>query len=80
MSCDVYVGDEIGALVFDIGSYTVKADYANEECLKMNFPTTGIVSRLFWIIPIKCIPDQKPACILFLCQNHHGILEQRERN
>lgn len=48
--------------------------------LKMGWLKTGIVSRLFWIIPTKCMSNQKPASILFSCQRHRGILEQRERN
>uniref|UniRef100_A0A8D2JPG4 Uncharacterized protein n=1 Tax=Sciurus vulgaris TaxID=55149 RepID=A0A8D2JPG4_SCIVU len=68
-----------GALVFDIGSYTVRAGYAGENCPKVDF-STAIVSTLFWILPVKCMSNQKPACILFLCQKHHGILEQREKN
>ncbi|ELV13462.1 Actin-like protein 6A, partial [Tupaia chinensis] len=31
--------DEVGALVFDIGSYTVRAGYAGEDCPKVDFPT-----------------------------------------
>ncbi|MBZ3889063.1 Actin-like protein 6A, partial [Sciurus carolinensis] len=30
---------EVGALVFDIGSYTVRAGYAGEDCPKVDFPT-----------------------------------------
>ncbi|XP_062903676.1 actin-like protein 6B isoform X2 [Mobula hypostoma] len=40
MSGGVYGGDEVGALVFDIGSYTVRAGYAGEDCPKADFPTT----------------------------------------
>ncbi|KAG2467687.1 ACL6B protein, partial [Polypterus senegalus] len=32
--------DEVGALVFDIGSYSVRAGYAGEDCPKADFPTT----------------------------------------
>uniref|UniRef100_A0A8C7XKP4 Actin-like 6A n=1 Tax=Oryzias sinensis TaxID=183150 RepID=A0A8C7XKP4_9TELE len=32
-------GDEVGALVFDIGSYSVRAGYAGEDCPKADFPT-----------------------------------------
>ncbi|KFO83098.1 Actin-like 6A, partial [Buceros rhinoceros silvestris] len=36
--------DEVGALVFDIGSYTVRAGYAGEDCPKVDFPTAiGVV-------------------------------------
>ncbi|XP_026710765.1 actin-like protein 6A [Athene cunicularia] len=35
---------EVGALVFDIGSYTVRAGYAGEDCPKVDFPTAiGVV-------------------------------------
>lgn len=30
--------DEVGALVFDIGSYTVRAGYAGEDCPKVREP------------------------------------------
>uniref|UniRef100_A0A674MKL6 Actin-like 6A n=1 Tax=Takifugu rubripes TaxID=31033 RepID=A0A674MKL6_TAKRU len=32
-------GNEVGALVFDIGSYSVRAGYAGEDCPKADFPT-----------------------------------------
>ncbi|CAH2272399.1 actin 6B [Pelobates cultripes] len=45
MSGGVYGGDEVGALVFDIGSFSVRAGYAGEDCPKADFPTTlGILS------------------------------------
>ncbi|KAF3690869.1 Actin-like protein 6A [Channa argus] len=31
--------NEVGALVFDIGSYSVRAGYAGEDCPKADFPT-----------------------------------------
>ncbi|ERE76150.1 actin-like protein 6B-like protein [Cricetulus griseus] len=40
MSGGVYGGDEVGALVFDIGSFSVRAGYAGEDCPKADFPTT----------------------------------------
>ena len=44
MSSRVYGGDEVGALVFDIGSYTVKAGYAGDNPPKVDFPTAiGVV-------------------------------------
>lgn len=44
MSGGVYGGDEVGALVFDVGSYTVRAGYAGEDCPKVDFPTAiGVV-------------------------------------
>nr|CAB3219850.1 actin-like protein 6B [Phallusia mammillata] len=39
MSGGVYGGDEVGALVFDVGSHTVRAGYAGEDCPKADFPT-----------------------------------------
>lgn len=39
MSGGVYGGDEVGALVFDIGSNTFRAGYAGEDCPKADFPT-----------------------------------------
>lgn len=40
MSGGVYGGDEVGALVFDIGSFSVRAGYAGEDCPKADFSTT----------------------------------------
>uniref|UniRef100_A0A0A6YW15 Actin-like 6A n=1 Tax=Mus musculus TaxID=10090 RepID=A0A0A6YW15_MOUSE len=77
MSGGVYGGDEVGALVFDIGSYTVRAGYAGEDCPKLK---TGIVSRPFWIIHTRCMSNPKPACILFSCRKHRGTPGRRERN
>ncbi|KAL3841942.1 hypothetical protein ACJMK2_020019 [Sinanodonta woodiana] len=39
MSGGVYGGDEVGALVFDIGSYSFRAGYAGEDSPKAEFPT-----------------------------------------
>ncbi|XP_072798256.1 actin-like protein 6B [Vicugna pacos] len=35
-----HLPDEVGALVFDIGSFSVRAGYAGEDCPKADFPTT----------------------------------------
>uniref|UniRef100_A0A8D2PWE6 Actin like 6A n=1 Tax=Zosterops lateralis melanops TaxID=1220523 RepID=A0A8D2PWE6_ZOSLA len=47
LGCAGISGDrahEVGALVFDIGSYTVRAGYAGEDCPKVDFPTAiGVV-------------------------------------
>ncbi|VEN56965.1 unnamed protein product [Callosobruchus maculatus] len=40
MSGAVYGGDEVGALVFDIGHNTVRAGYAGEDSPKVDIPTT----------------------------------------
>uniref|UniRef100_S4RN62 Actin-like 6A n=1 Tax=Petromyzon marinus TaxID=7757 RepID=S4RN62_PETMA len=39
MSGGVYGGDEVGALVFDLGSYSVRTGFAGEDCPKADFPT-----------------------------------------
>uniref|UniRef100_A0AAX7SRE7 Actin-like 6A n=1 Tax=Astatotilapia calliptera TaxID=8154 RepID=A0AAX7SRE7_ASTCA len=36
---NILIYDEVGALVFDIGSYSVRAGYAGEDCPKADFPT-----------------------------------------
>ena len=40
--------DEVGALVFDIGSYTVRAGYAGEDCPKVSvmFESIGYVRAI----------------------------------
>lgn len=40
--------DEVGALVFDIGSYTVRAGYAGEDCPKVSvtLELTGYVKAI----------------------------------
>lgn len=45
--------DEVGALVFDIGSFSVRAGYAGEDCPKVSLPASsqnprgsGLSSRL----------------------------------
>ncbi|ELU05751.1 hypothetical protein CAPTEDRAFT_156089 [Capitella teleta] len=40
MSGGVYGGDEVGALVFDIGSFSIRAGYAGEDMPKADFPST----------------------------------------
>ncbi|KAL7982941.1 hypothetical protein Chor_013547, partial [Crotalus horridus] len=43
---DAFLADEVGALVFDIGSFSVRAGYAGEDCPKADFPTTvGLLSH-----------------------------------
>lgn len=39
MSGAVYGGDEVGALVFDVGSYTTRVGYAGEDTPKADVPT-----------------------------------------
>ncbi|GAB1602844.1 actin-like protein 6B [Argonauta hians] len=46
MSGGVYGGDEVGALVFDIGSYSFRAGYAGEDSPKAELPSVvGIVDE-----------------------------------
>lgn len=46
MSGGVYGGDEVGALVFDIGHFTFRAGYAGEDSPKADIPTTvGVVEE-----------------------------------
>ncbi|KAF0308053.1 Actin-like protein 6A [Amphibalanus amphitrite] len=40
MSGGVYGGDEVGALVFDLGHYSLRAGYAGEEAPKSEIPAT----------------------------------------
>uniref|UniRef100_A0A8C4XAP4 Actin-like 6A n=1 Tax=Erpetoichthys calabaricus TaxID=27687 RepID=A0A8C4XAP4_ERPCA len=56
--------DEVGALVFDIGSYTVRAGYAGEDCPKADFPTHigMVVEREDGITPMDTDGDKgKPG-------------------
>ena len=46
MSGGCYGGDEVGALVLDIGSHSVRAGYAGEEQPKCVFPNcTGVLQE-----------------------------------
>jgi len=54
MSGGSYGGDEVGALVLDVGSHTIKAGYAGEEMPKCVLPNCiGIVNE----------PDKKRRCL-----------------
>ncbi|XP_077978025.1 actin-like protein 6B [Glandiceps talaboti] len=44
MSGGVYGGDEVGALVFDIGSTSLRAGYAGEDCPKAEIPVHMVVA------------------------------------
>jgi len=46
MSGGIFGGDEVGALVFDIGSHTFRAGYAGEDCPKADFPTSVGVEEI----------------------------------
>ncbi|XP_070565037.1 actin-like protein 6B [Ptychodera flava] len=43
MSGGVYGGDEVGALVFDLGSTSIRAGYAGEDCPKAEIPVHMVV-------------------------------------
>ena len=54
MSGGSYGGDEVGALVLDVGSHTIKAGYAGEEMPKCVLPNyIGIVNE----------PEKKRRCL-----------------
>ena len=54
MSGGSYGGDEVGALVVDVGSHTLKAGYAGEEMPKCVLPNcVGVVNE----------PDKKRRCL-----------------
>uniref|UniRef100_T1JBA2 Uncharacterized protein n=1 Tax=Strigamia maritima TaxID=126957 RepID=T1JBA2_STRMM len=47
MSGGVYGGDEVGALVFDIGHYSIRAGYAGEDSPKAEIPShAGVVEEM----------------------------------
>lgn len=47
MSGGVYGGDEVGALVFDMGHYSVRAGYAGEDSPKAEIPSSvGVIEEL----------------------------------
>ncbi|CAN8010886.1 unnamed protein product, partial [Ixodes pacificus] len=47
MSGGVYGGDEVGALVFDLGHYSVRAGYAGEDSPKAEIPSAvGVIEEL----------------------------------
>ncbi|XP_054710495.1 actin-like protein 6B [Uloborus diversus] len=46
MSGGVYGGDEVGALVFDFGHYSIRAGYAGEDTPKADLPTAvGVIDE-----------------------------------
>lgn len=46
MSGGVYGGDEVGALVFDFGHYSIRAGYAGEDTPKADIPTmAGVIEE-----------------------------------
>ena len=50
----VYYVDEVGALVMDFGSFSVRAGYAGEDSPKVEFPST-IGKNHCWIISLLTI-------------------------
>lgn len=47
MSGGVYGGDEVGALVFDVGHYSFRAGYAGEDCPKAEVPSVvGVLEEI----------------------------------
>lgn len=46
--------DEVGALVFDIGSYTVRAGYAGEDCPKVRACVTLEMKLDFYALVLVC--------------------------
>lgn len=42
----MYGGDEVGALVFDAGTYHIKAGYAGEDTPKAVFPTVTNITDI----------------------------------
>jgi len=46
MSGGVYGGDEVGALVFDVGNYALRAGYAGEDSPKAQIPSViGVLEQ-----------------------------------
>lgn len=53
MSGGVYGGDEVGALVFDIGNYSIRAGYAGEDSPKAEIPSMIGVSEEMIMEPME---------------------------
>ncbi|XP_015283370.1 PREDICTED: actin-like protein 6B [Gekko japonicus] len=70
MSGGVYGGDEVGALVFDIGSFSVRAGYAGEDCPKADFPTTvGFLSHDESAMELDGDKDKKAGKVYYIDTN-----------
>ncbi|XP_074387658.1 actin-like protein 6B isoform X1 [Zonotrichia albicollis] len=70
MSGGVYGGDEVGALVFDIGSFSVRAGYAGEDCPKADFPTTvGLLSPDEVALELDGDKDKKGGKVYYIDTN-----------
>ncbi|XP_050789263.1 actin-like protein 6B isoform X1 [Gopherus flavomarginatus] len=70
MSGGVYGGDEVGALVFDIGSFSVRAGYAGEDCPKADFPTTvGLLAPEEAALELDGDKEKKPGKVYYIDTN-----------
>ncbi|XP_025920968.1 uncharacterized protein LOC112965813, partial [Apteryx rowi] len=62
--------DEVGALVFDIGSFSVRAGYAGEDCPKADFPTTvGLLSPDEAAMELDGDKDKKGGKVYYIDTN-----------
>ncbi|NXC92182.1 ACL6B protein, partial [Cercotrichas coryphoeus] len=62
--------DEVGALVFDIGSFSVRAGYAGEDCPKADFPTTvGLLSPDEVSLELDGDKDKKGGKVYYIDTN-----------
>ncbi|NXV39451.1 ACL6B protein, partial [Rissa tridactyla] len=62
--------DEVGALVFDIGSFSVRAGYAGEDCPKADFPTTvGLLSPEDVALELDSDKDKKGGKVYYIDTN-----------
>ncbi|XP_030921692.1 actin-like protein 6B, partial [Geospiza fortis] len=61
---------EVGALVFDIGSFSVRAGYAGEDCPKADFPTTvGLLSPDEVSLELDGDKDKKGGKVYYIDTN-----------
>ncbi|XP_046553772.1 actin-like protein 6A isoform X2 [Haliotis rubra] len=61
MSGGVYGGDEVGALVFDVGSYSIRAGFAGEDTPKAEIPShVGLVEEVEAMAAMET-EDSKPS-------------------
>uniref|UniRef100_A0A8D2PWG1 Actin like 6B n=1 Tax=Zosterops lateralis melanops TaxID=1220523 RepID=A0A8D2PWG1_ZOSLA len=68
--CGTFGGDEVGALVFDIGSFSVRAGYAGEDCPKADFPTTvGLLSPDEVSLELDGDKDKKGGKVYYIDTN-----------
>ena len=55
MSGGVYGGDEVGALVFDPGHFSLRVGYAGEDCPKAEIPAHVGTLKCFAFLQFICI-------------------------